>query len=102
VSDPYSDPDFNPSVDRQTGYRTTGILCMPILDRGGEVFAVAQLLNRKVGAFTQQDEAEFRAFAEPLAVILQSSRIIDRLQIKDHPDAARSARRTANGDADQL
>jgi putative ABC transport system ATP-binding protein len=82
VPDPYSDPDFNPSVDRQSGYLTQSILCVPILDRGGEVFAVAQLLNRKNGVFMPEDESEFRAFAEPLAIILQSSRILDSLRAK--------------------
>lgn len=79
VPDPYSDPDFNPAVDRNTGYRTKSILCIPILDRGGEVFAVAQLLNRKHGNFTAEDETAFRGFAEPLAVILQSSELMKRL-----------------------
>jgi putative ABC transport system ATP-binding protein len=83
VSDPYADPDFNPSVDRQTGYHTRSILCMPILNRAGDVFAVAQLLNREDGVFTAQDETEFRAFAEPLSVILQSSRIMDNLRLKE-------------------
>ena len=82
VPDPYTDPDFNPSVDRETGYRTTSLLCMPILDRGGQVFAVAQLLNHKDGTFTEKDELEFRAFSEPLAVILQSSRIMDSLHVE--------------------
>lgn len=83
IEDPYSDPDFNPTVDRQLGYVTKSILCMPILDHGGEVFAVAQLLNRKDGSFTPKDEEEFRGFAEPLAVILQSSRMMDSLRPKD-------------------
>lgn len=83
VPDPYNDPDFNPLVDRETGYRTHSLLCMPILDRSGDVFAVAQLLNRRDGAFTPQDETEFRAFAGPLAVILQSSRIMDRLRARE-------------------
>jgi len=83
VQDPYNDPDFNPAVDRQLNYKTNSILCMPILDRSGEVFAVAQLINRKVGAFTDEDEKAFRAFAEPLAVILQSSRIMETLRPKD-------------------
>lgn len=80
VPDPYHDPDFNPSVDQHTGYVTKSILCLPILDRSGEVFAVAQLLNRKEGVFGPEDESTFRAFAEPLAVILQSSRILDSLR----------------------
>lgn len=73
ISDPYSHPDFNPEVDRSTGYRTHSILCMPILDRNKTVFAVAQLLNKNGSQpFTPEDETSFREFAEPLGFILES------------------------------
>ena len=73
IADPYRHPDFNPSVDRQTGYRTRSILCLPILDRDGQVFAVAQLLNKDGGQpFTAEDEATFSEFAQPLGLILES------------------------------
>ena len=73
IPDPYSHPDFNPAVDRSTGYRTRNILCMAISDRSKKVFAVAQLLN-KVGdkPFTAEDEKAVRTFAEPLGLILES------------------------------
>src|ERR1051326_5302962 len=61
ISDPYKHPDFNVNVDRQTGYRTRSILCMPIFDRNKNVFAVAQLLNKNGdGPFTAEDETAFR------------------------------------------
>ena len=47
VDDAYADPLFNPEVDRATGFRTRSILCVPIRDRAGRVFAVAQLLNKR-------------------------------------------------------
>ena len=74
ITDPYSHPDFNPAVDRETGYRTLSVLCMPILDRHKKmVFAVAQLLNKNGGEpFTKEDEEAFREFAEPLGLILES------------------------------
>jgi putative ABC transport system ATP-binding protein len=73
IADPYSHPDFNAAVDRRTGYRTRSILCLPILDRHEEVFAVAQLLNKEGGQpFTPEDEQAFREFAEPLGLILES------------------------------
>lgn len=73
IPDPYNHPDFNRSVDRETGYLTRQILCMPIHDRRRRVFAVAQLLNRKDGnPFTTEDEKRFSDFAEPLGVILES------------------------------
>ncbi|HEY2380627.1 MAG TPA: ATP-binding cassette domain-containing protein [Terriglobia bacterium] len=73
IPDPYRDPDFNPDVDRQTGYTTRSILCMPIFDRQKHVFAVTQLLNKNGGhAFTAEDESAFRDFAAPLGLILES------------------------------
>jgi putative ABC transport system ATP-binding protein len=74
ISDPYKHPDFNPQVDRDTGYRTHSILCMPLYDRGKKVFAVAQLLNKNGNQpFTKADEAAFHEYAEPLGLILESS-----------------------------
>jgi len=73
IPDPYSHPDFNPAVDRETGYRTHSILCMPIYDRNKKVFAVAQLLNKNgKEPFTPEDEIAFRDYAAPLGLILES------------------------------
>ena len=75
ISDPYSEPDFNPEVDRRTGYRTESILCMPIFDRSKQVLAVAQLLNKRGGrGFSVEDEQSFHDFAMPLGLILESCR----------------------------
>ncbi len=64
---------FNPEIDRATGYTTRNLLCMPILDRAGVTIAVAQLLNKKGDApFTAADEEQFREFAHPLGIILES------------------------------
>ncbi len=49
IADAYADPRFNHDVDKQPGFRTRTILCVPMNDRDGNVFAVAQLLNRMDG-----------------------------------------------------
>ncbi|HXY16347.1 MAG TPA: ATP-binding cassette domain-containing protein [Terriglobales bacterium] len=73
ITDPYQHPDFNPEVDRRTAYRTKSILCMPIFDRQRNVFAVAELLNKRTGQpFAAADEQAFREFAPPLGLILES------------------------------
>jgi adenylate cyclase len=73
VDDAYSHPDFNPEVDRATGFVTRSILCLPLFDRQGELFAVAQLLNRRDGqAFDSNDEERFAKFASAMGLILQS------------------------------
>jgi len=73
ISDAYSHPDFNPIIDKDTGYKTKTILCMPVYDRRKKIFAVAQLLNKRDGqAFSQADELKFREFAGPLGILLES------------------------------
>jgi putative ABC transport system ATP-binding protein len=73
ISDAYAEPLFNRAIDRDTGYRTRTILCAPILDRRGQVFAVAEVLNRRDGApFDAHDEQRLRDFAGSLGVVLES------------------------------
>jgi adenylate cyclase len=73
IPDAYSDPRFNPDVDRKFNYKTRSILCLPIADSEGTVFAVAQLLNRKDGQpWEASDEQKFSSFIDSLGVILQT------------------------------
>lgn len=87
VPDAYACAYFNPEFDRMTGYRTRTILCMPLFDRSGEVFAVAQLLNRKGdGPFTEEDEEQFVMFSEPITVVLAAC-----LELRDSVAGDRAA-----------
>lgn len=73
IDDAYADSRFNPAVDKQTGYRTRTILSLPIKNQRGEVFAVAQLLNRRDGKpFDAGDEDKFAGFVGSLGVILET------------------------------
>jgi putative ABC transport system ATP-binding protein len=73
VADAYQDPRFNRDVDLKTGFRTRSVLCLPLLDRRGEVFAVTQLLNRRDGQpFDTADEQRYADFAASLGVLLES------------------------------
>jgi putative ABC transport system ATP-binding protein len=73
IPDAYRSEYFNPEVDRATGYVTRNILCMPLMKPHGEIFAVAQLINKKDGdSFTKEDEEQFSLFAEPFGVILEN------------------------------
>jgi GAF domain-containing protein len=73
VDDAYSDSRFNPEVDRKSGYRTRTILSLPVTNRSGRVFAVAQLLNRLDGKpFDDKDERKFVEFTESIGVILET------------------------------
>ena len=73
VVDAYTHPLFNPAVDSASGFRTRTILCVPVFDRKGSVFAVAELLNRRDGeAFDDIDERRFVEFTASIGVLLES------------------------------
>ncbi len=73
VDDAYADTRFNQEVDRMSGFRTRSILCLPIKNRSGQVFAVAQLLNRQDGqCFDDADEEKFSEFIASIAIILET------------------------------
>ena len=60
INDPYSDPRFNPEVDKETGYHTKSILTMHVTNSEGKVIGAYQAVNKintdgSEGEFTEED-----------------------------------------------
>lgn len=59
INDPYNDARFNSSVDKETGFVTKSILCIPVLNTQGKVIGAYQAINKLSedgdSDFTQQD-----------------------------------------------
>jgi putative ABC transport system ATP-binding protein len=73
VDDAYADSRFNPDVDKQLGYHTKSILCLPVKNSEGKVFAVAQLLNRRDGQpFDDHDEIRYKEFLQSIGLVLET------------------------------
>jgi len=73
IADAYADSRFNPAIDKKTGFHSRSILSLPVKNQLGDVFAVAQLLNRKDGQpFDQDDEARFTKFIASTGVIFET------------------------------
>jgi sigma-B regulation protein RsbU (phosphoserine phosphatase) len=80
IPDAYADDRFNREVDLRTGYRTRTILAIPLLDHEGGLVGVAQVLNRREGAFSAGDEQVALGLAAHAAVAIRRGRLIeDRL-----------------------
>jgi len=47
INDAYKDPRFNQANDRESGFTTRSVLCVPVKDDNGEVLGVVQMLNKK-------------------------------------------------------
>jgi phosphoserine phosphatase len=54
---PYADHRFNPEIDRQSGFRTTNLLTLPLMGHDGSIVGVLQALNKRGGPFTSRDES---------------------------------------------
>ena len=60
------------SVDKQTGYRTRTLLCVPLQTRSGERFGAFELINKLSGTFTQEDQEALVELAAHAAVALEN------------------------------
>ncbi|MGE3772307.1 MAG: adenylate/guanylate cyclase domain-containing protein [Gammaproteobacteria bacterium] len=75
IDEAYSDPRFNPAIDRTTGFRTRSILCVPVVNRHGLAVGVVQVLNRRSGSFSARDRQRLENLAAQSAIALENARL---------------------------
>jgi phosphoserine phosphatase RsbU/P len=75
IPDAYEDTRFNPAFDRLSGLRTTSMLCMPVRNPAGTIIGVLQLLNKKSGPFTRNDEGFIAALSVHAAIAIENARL---------------------------
>ncbi|CAH1793422.1 unnamed protein product [Owenia fusiformis] len=64
IPDAYKDDRFDPSVDKETDFKTKCIMCLPIKNAQGQIIGVSQLINKIDGStFNNNDQNLFEAFA---------------------------------------
>ncbi|MEB3882218.1 GAF domain-containing protein [Lyngbya sp. CCY1209] len=82
ITNAYTDPRFDPTTDRKTGYRTRNILCMPVYNAKGELIGVTQLINKHKGSFTNSDEEFLRAFNAQAGIALQNAQLFENVMVE--------------------
>lgn len=84
----YADLRFNPDFDKQTGYFTRSILCVPIINKDRVILGVTQVLNKRGGPFTQEDEQRLKAFTAQISVGLENAQLFADVQnMKNYNDS---------------
>ncbi|HUI08769.1 MAG TPA: SpoIIE family protein phosphatase [Bacteroidota bacterium] len=78
IPDAYFDARFNPEIDKVTGYRTRSILCMPMKNRGGTIVGVFQILNKRAGTFSGEDESVLDALSVHAAIAVENARLYEQ------------------------
>ena len=76
----YADLRFNPSFDQRTGFFTRSILCVPVINKDGKTIGVTQVLNKRGGTFSEEDEARLKAFTSQIAIVLENAKLFDDVQ----------------------
>ncbi len=74
TSDAYTDPRFMKQIDEETGYKTSHVLAVPLLDRL-ELVGVIELINKRTGPFTEADLAFVQAACSACALALRALRL---------------------------
>ncbi|MDM8517335.1 adenylate/guanylate cyclase domain-containing protein [Desulfobacterales bacterium HSG16] len=76
----YADLRFNPEFDKKTGYFTRSILCVPVVNKNGKTIGVTQVLNKRGGPFTDEDEFRLRTFTAQVSIALENAKLFDEVQ----------------------
>ena len=76
----YADLRFNPAFDKKTGYFTRSILCVPIVNQHGRIIGVTQVLNKRGGPFTNEDESRLKAFTAQISIALENAKLFADVQ----------------------
>lgn len=81
VQDCYADPRFNPDYDKQTGFRTKSMICVPMLVEN-KLVGVIQVINRKDGkSYSDRDLNLFQILATQCGISIENARLTE-MQIR--------------------
>ena len=76
IPDVSIDPRFYGDVDKESGFKTRSIICVPMRNPNGEIIGVLQALNKLDGTpFTDEEISLFSAFANQAAIAIENARL---------------------------
>ena len=76
----YADLRFNPGFDRSTGYFTRSMLCTPVVNKKGKRIGVCQVLNKREGPFTDEDQKRLAAFTSQISMAIENAKLFNDVQ----------------------
>ncbi len=92
VQDAYTDPRFERSVDRASGYTTRNLLCSPLRNESGKLIGAFEVINKQQGAFDPDDTEILTELGIQAASALANARAIEQLARSNRQLAERVTR----------
>lgn len=87
IPDAYDDERFNQAFDKQTGYRTKNILCVPVTNQGGDIIGVTQVLNKLNGPFRLEDQTLLDLMTTQASAALQNAQLYEQVKRTQEEEA---------------
>jgi len=79
ITNAYEDDRFDSSIDKNSGYKTDNLLCMPITGSTGEVLGVVQMINKQ-GGFTIADSDLLRSLVAKATLAIEKAQLFGDLK----------------------
>lgn len=80
IPDAASDSRFFDGIDKKTGYVTKSILCVPMRNREGRALGALEILNKKDGIFTREDEKFLSIFGTQAGLAIENVEMYEDIQ----------------------
>jgi phosphoserine phosphatase RsbU/P len=78
IRNAYTDPRFDSTADKYSGFTTRSVLSTPILSNKNKLLGIVQVLNKISGeAFNSDDEEFLQAICAHLAVTLERAELVE-------------------------
>ncbi|EAY10971.1 3'5'-cyclic nucleotide phosphodiesterase family protein [Trichomonas vaginalis G3] len=75
INDAYNNEYFDPTTDKETGYKTETILSAPIKNTAGEPIGVTQMVNKYGGNYTQNDARVIEVFNAFCGISIENAKL---------------------------
>jgi len=82
TDNPYNHPAFNREFDNKTGFVTRNLLCVPMKNLRGILVGAFQVLNKRDGRFTPQDELFLSAMSASTAIAIENTLLHEENEAK--------------------
>src|SRR5579871_993592 len=83
VPDVTKSEHFAPEIDKRTGFVTRSILAAPMLNMKRQLIGIVEVLNKKAGTFTEDDEELLRLFASYAANAIEAQLLEEAMRRRE-------------------
>ena len=74
-----AESEIDHAVGKRLGFQTRNLLCVPLRSPRGELFGAFEMLNKREGNFTEDDEAALTELAAHAAIALENTQQYEQL-----------------------